>query len=140
MGRGGTPRRNRIGLVGFVKSKGSQPAPAQVLYTSPLFARRRRWVGQTCERWFILSAKYGLLVPERVLAPYDRTLTEMPVAKRRAWSNEVLRELRSRLPDLSAYTFEFHAGFAYLEFQLREGLLREGAADEVSCQHLPLGR
>jgi hypothetical protein len=47
----------RIGLVGCVKSKRSQAAPARELYSSPLFRGRRDWVERTCDRWFVLSAK-----------------------------------------------------------------------------------
>lgn len=66
-----------------MKSTGTRPAAAQDLYTSPLFAGRRRWVERTCPRWLILSAKYRLATPKRVIAPYDQTLTGMPFAKRR---------------------------------------------------------
>jgi hypothetical protein len=59
----------RVGLVGCVKTKQPRVAPAQELYTSPLFRRRRAWVERTCDRWFILSAKHGLVEPGRVLAP-----------------------------------------------------------------------
>jgi hypothetical protein len=66
----------RVGLVGCVKSKQSQAAPARELYVSPLFRGRRAWVERTCDRWFILSAKHGLVEPDRVLAPYDEILMD----------------------------------------------------------------
>lgn len=140
MGRDEASRQQRIGLVGCVKSKGTQPAPAQDLYTSPLFAGRRRWVERTCGRWFILSAKCGLLTPDRLVAPYDETLTKMPFKKRREWSNKVLSALQSDLGDLGVHTFELHAGRAYLAFGIEEGLRRAGAQLEVPCRHLSLGR
>lgn len=140
MGRDQASRQQRIGLVGCVKSKGTRPAPAQDLYTSPLFAGRRRWVEQTCERWFILSAKYGLLTPERVIAPYDQTLTKMPLETRREWSAELLSALCFQLGDLGVCTFELHAGRAYLDFGIEDGLRRKGAQLEVPCRHLRLGR
>lgn len=64
----------RIDLVGCVKLKRNHAAPAADLYTSALFAGRCRWVAQTCDRWFVVSAKHGL-VAQQVLKPYDETLT-----------------------------------------------------------------
>ena len=123
-----------------MKSKGTWSAPARDLYTSPLFAGRRRWVERTCGRWFILSAKYGLLTPDWLIAPYDETLTKMLLEKRREWSKDVLSALQSYLGALGVYTFELHAGRAYLGFGIEEGLRRAGARLEVPCQHLSLGR
>ena len=73
----------RIGLVGCVKSKQSDPAIAADLYRSALFRGRRRWVETTCGRWFVLSAKHGLVSPPEMLEPYDETLTTKGLAERR---------------------------------------------------------
>lgn len=43
---------------------------------SALFRGRRAYVERTCDRWFVLSAKYGLVESETVVAPYDQTLTK----------------------------------------------------------------
>lgn len=61
----------KVGLVGCVKSKRGTAAPARDLYTSALFRGRRRYVELTCDRWFILSARHGLVEPEEILEPYD---------------------------------------------------------------------
>jgi hypothetical protein len=139
MGRDPAAFRKRIGLVGCVKSKLSSPAPARELYASPLFAGRRRWVERTCESWFILSAKYGLVAPEQLVEPYDQTLTRMGRVERSAWSRAVVTSLRAKLHDLRLYTFEIHAGAAYLDFGLRDSLVAEGAAVEIPSLHLRLG-
>lgn len=139
MQEGGGGPLDRIGLVGCVKSKLGHAARAQDLYTSPLFQGRRRWVEQTCGRWFILSAKHGLLYPDTVIAPYDLTLRQMPARERRAWSRRVVEALREELHDFRSLSFEAHLGSAYWDHGLREGLLREGAKLEVPFQHLGLG-
>ena len=90
-------RRERIGLFGCVRSKRSVPAPARDLYTSSLFAGRKRWVEATCSRWFILSAKHGLVAPDQILERSDETLTTKPRNVRRAWSSRVLGQLRDSL-------------------------------------------
>jgi hypothetical protein len=129
----------RIGLVGCVKGKQSRAAPAADLYTSALFKGRRRWVAQTCDRWFILSAKHGLVLPSEVLEPYDETLNDVGRAGRREWSQGVLASLRRVLGDLGGRTFEIHAGATYWDFGLCDGLLRAGAAVEIPTEHLRQG-
>src|SRR5947208_14296482 len=112
----------RVGLVGCVKLKRDHATPAADLYISALFAGRGRWVAQTCDRWFILSAKHGLVAPEQVLEPYDETLTAKSRSERRTWSQSVIADLRSHVADLSGCTLEIHAGAAYWNFGLRDDL------------------
>src|SRR3990172_9853687 len=67
----------RVGLVGCTKSKQTHAAPARDLYTpSALFRGRRDYVERSCGRWFVLSAKYGLVDPDSIIEPYDQTLTK----------------------------------------------------------------
>jgi hypothetical protein len=117
----------RIGLVGCVKTKLDHAAPAKDLYTSPLFRGRRAFVERSCARWFILSAKHGLVDPDTVLEPYDVTLDSATPSERRAWSDRVLVEIRDCLGFLDGLTFEAHAGSNYLDFGVVEGMRASGA-------------
>ena len=130
----------RVGLVGCVKSKRSQAAPARELYTSPLFRGRQAWVERTCVRWFVLSAEHGLVEPDEVLAPYDQTLADLPRAARRAWSGRVVQALEQALGGLAGVVFELHAGSAYLDNGLVAGLLERGALLEHPVEGLSLGQ
>jgi hypothetical protein len=129
----------RVGLVGCVKSKQPRAAPARELYRSPLFRGRRAWVERTCDRWFVLSAKHGLVEPDRLLAPYDETLTDLPLAARRVWSGQVVLALEKALGDLSGVVIELHAGMAYLDSGLAAGLSQRGAGLEHPAKGLSLG-
>lgn len=80
----------RVGLVGCVKTKRHHEAPARDLYVSQLFRGRRSYVEATCDRWFILSAKHGLVSPQEALEPYDETLNEKSADAKRIWSAAVL--------------------------------------------------
>jgi hypothetical protein len=51
-------------LVSCVKSKRSHRAPARLLYTSAWFQKVRDIVEASDARWFILSARYGLVAPD----------------------------------------------------------------------------
>jgi hypothetical protein len=130
----------RVGLVGCVKSKRSVPSPAKDLYTSPLFVGSRRAVERSCDRWFILSAKHGLLGPDEMVEPYDETLATASRDRRRAWSAEVVQALRVELGDLASHTFEIHAGSGYYAHGLRRSLEDAGAAVDVPTAGLSLGR
>lgn len=129
----------RIGLIGCVKKKLDRPAPAADLYISPLFRLRRKYVERSCDDWIILSALHGVLAPSTIIEPYDVTLTSMGVSERRAWSREVLADLRGRWEDLGACTFEIHAGSAYAHHGLVDGLRQAGARVELPVAGLRMG-
>jgi hypothetical protein len=130
----------RVGLVGCVKSKKDRPTAARDLYKSPLFAGRRRWVEASCDTWFILSAKYGLVDPSTTLAPYDVTLADVSARDRRRWSSAVLASLAQALGRLRGHTFEIHAGDAYADAGLSDGLKRAGATVTRPAAGLSLGQ
>jgi hypothetical protein len=129
----------RVGLVGCVATKRSEPTPARDLYTSPLFAGRRAAVARSCDSWFILSAMHGLVPPDQVLAPYDLALGDLSAAERRTWSRAVLADLEDELGDLGAHVFEVHAGADYVEHGLSAGLREAGAQVERPLEGLALG-
>jgi hypothetical protein len=130
----------RIGLVGCVKTKSPVAAPAGELYVSPLFVGRRRFVEGTCDRWFILSALHGLVDPAEVIEPYDRTLVDVSVGERQAWAGRVLATLDTIVGHLDGVVFEVHAGAAYRDFGLVDGLRRRGAEVVVPAAGLSQGR
>ena len=131
--------RVRIGLVGCVKSKLTVASPARDLYTSTLFVGRRRFVEASCDRWFILSAKHGVVDPDAILEPYDETLKTASRAARRAWSQRVLSALDAELGDISGLCFETHAGAEYLEYGVADGLLQRGATAHNPTQGMRIG-
>jgi hypothetical protein len=130
----------RIGLVGCVKSKLDRSAPARDLYTSPLFQGRRRFVENSCDRWFVLSAKYGLVDPDKVLQPYDRTLKQVGRAERRRWSAAVVSGLELELGAFRTVVFEIHAGDDYRKFGLEDGIRGRGGQVVVPTHGLSLGQ
>lgn len=132
--------RERIGLIGCVKSKRNVPTRASELYTSALFVGRKRWVSASCSHWFILSAKHGLVAPNQILEPYDETLTTKGQSARRLWSSQVLAQLREVLGEVGQYDYEIHAGAAYVAYGLRTGLISSGANVSLPSEGLTLGQ
>jgi cytoplasmic iron level regulating protein YaaA (DUF328/UPF0246 family) len=102
-----------IVLVSCVKSKRDQRCRAADMYTSPLFHKMMAYAQSLKpKRVYILSAKYGLLSPEDMIEPYEKTLKTMKTPERRAWAQGVLSALRESC-DLDADTFVFLAGDTY---------------------------
>lgn len=61
-------------LVACGGRKATTPQPAKDLYTGGLFKAARAWAEQSPDgAWGIISAKYGILMPDDVVAPYDFT-------------------------------------------------------------------
>jgi hypothetical protein len=113
-------------LVGAGKRKAEGPAPAEDLYTGPIFRARRAHVERRGLAWFILSPRFGLLRPDEVIAPYDLPMAQQGVDYRRAWAESVVHQLAAALGSLDNRTVELHAGAAYVG-PLRDPLRQRGA-------------
>ena len=102
-----------VGLVACSRAKTNRPAPARELYVSPLFRAARAYAERHYGpgRWFILSARHGLVDPDTVLAPYDLNLGQLSARERVAWGDRVAVELTDRFP--SGTVLWFHAGALY---------------------------
>ena len=114
-------------LIGCVKTKRALRSPAKDLYDSPLWRCRREYAERLGGPWYILSALHGLLESDRCIDPYDLALTDLRVGARRAWSARVLDSLKQQVPSIQGKTIEIHAGAAYVEYGLEEGLRDSGA-------------
>lgn len=84
----------KIALVSCVSKKAAEPQPAEDLYQSTWFRKAAAYAKQISDRWYILSAKHGLLSPEQVIPPYDETLNNMGAAQRRSWANSAAKQLQ----------------------------------------------
>lgn len=115
--------------------------PARDLYSpSAAFRGRRAYVEETCDRWFIISAKYGVVAPDQILDPYDVTLVEQSPAVKRQWAQKALAEPEERLAELEGMEFEIHAGRDYWGFGLADGLGDRGATVDIPTEGLSLGK
>lgn len=68
----------RVALVGCGKAKLARPAPARELYISTLFRLASQYAERGFDRWVILSAKHGVLLPDEVIEPYEARLGTRP--------------------------------------------------------------
>lgn len=87
----------KVCLIACVQSKLNYKAPASELYTSPLFQKASAHASRNFDRWYILSAKHGLLEPDEIIAPYNMALNNMYRDKRKKWSLIVFEKLKNKL-------------------------------------------
>jgi hypothetical protein len=83
-------------LVGCGKEKLAHAAPAKDLYTGPLFRKARAYAERVGDEWAILSAKHFLLLPDRVIEPYERRLQGLAYDYLRQWVWNTNWFIRSR--------------------------------------------
>ena len=87
----------KICLVSCGKAKKAFSTPAKDLYTSSRFLKSRYIAEKYFDSWFILSAKHGLLLPEKIISPYNITLNSFSVTQNKKWSKEVFIALQKKL-------------------------------------------
>lgn len=86
-----------ICLVGCGKDKLEERAQAKDLYIGPLFRAARRYA-ESCDGWFVISAKHGLLDPEAFVEPYELRLPRGLVAQD-DWGVRVASQLHQAMQD-----------------------------------------
>lgn len=87
----------RVGLVGCSAQKLAAAAPARELYVSQLFRKASAYAEATCDRWYVLSAKHGLIHPDTVIKPYDMRLGTRTGPDMTAWGALVREQLTEAL-------------------------------------------
>lgn len=117
----------RIVLISCVSKKGTVKAKAKDLYKGPLFGNSLAY-GQSLkpDKIFILSALHHLLDLDKEIEPYNVTLSNIPISKRKAnlkvltpkekidWGQKVINQLLLEA-DLQNDEFIILAGQEYIK-------------------------
>ena len=80
-------------LIGCSKTKAERSTTARRLYRGDLFRKSVAYAERQGARWFILSARYGLLHPDAFADPYELTLAELSPLERLQWGERVAAQL-----------------------------------------------
>jgi hypothetical protein len=126
----------KICFVSCVSKKRKDPSSAEEMYISPLFQGARTFAKTRFDRWYILSAKYGLLEPGQIIEPYEKTLKKMNIRERKIWTEDVFTDLTLHLS--SGDILGFVAGQDYRKFLLPR-LSDQGYVVEVPLEGLSIG-
>lgn len=106
----------KIAFVGCSKNKRNEPCMASEMYDkSALFVLCKQYIIQNkYDMWFILSAKYGLLNPETIIEPYDKSLYEMSRLELKKWENNVIEQVRNIIITVDDnIVVDFYCGIIY---------------------------
>lgn len=104
----------KVAFISCAKVKKAYSAPAQDLYQSALFRKALVYTRYHYSHVYILSAHYGLLPLDKVIAPYEKTLNTMSKTERREWADMVLRQMRQEGIDGAEHWF--YTSARYSEF------------------------
>ena len=109
-------KQKTIVLLSCVATKLPKPAPARELYNSPLFKRSLSYaLTVDPDDIVILSAKYYVIPLDKVIAPYDKTLLNMPKEEANEWGVKVLNILADKY-NLEEDKFIILAGAKYRKY------------------------
>ena len=85
----GQPPLLRLALISCGKAKLDHAAPARDLYTGGLFRAAVRHAEAEYDDYRVLSAKWHLLRPDRVIEPYDVSMADLTASQRAVWGEVV---------------------------------------------------
>lgn len=104
----------KIALISCTKVKQTYPCVAENMYSpSTLFRKARDYVSKKgYVRWFVLSARYGLLNPTDIIRPYDVTLKDMSKDEVIEWS----RCVSDKINFVWLKEVHFYSGERYRKF------------------------
>jgi hypothetical protein len=85
-------------LVACCRPKLAGSHRAKEIYQSDLFKKSKAYAEQHGDKWAILSALHGLVMPDQLLTKYDKTLNAMTSGERRKWSELVGQQISDHFP------------------------------------------
>ena len=80
---------------------------------SDLFKKAYKYALKYYNYVAILSAKYGLLLPDEEIDPYDFSLDEINVNERKQWAEKTYLQFKKKLPINEISIVFFHTGINY---------------------------
>lgn len=101
-----------IGLISCTRQKQSSSMLAKDLYIGKSFLSGRSILERICDRWYILSAKHGLVRPDASLEPYDLGLNNLSETQYGAWCERMaLMVARMHPTEVTIIAPDLYAGY-----------------------------
>ncbi len=130
--------RTAVGLLATARTKKKESAPVTEFYQSPLFIKSLEYAKQHYKRYYFYNAKDGLLLPDQMMSPYDRSIKTFSTYEKRAWGKKVVESLLE-LEDPKEIDLFLHGGMIYRKF-LEPSLKKEGFDFVVPLKGLGIGK
>ena len=105
-----------IAFISCVKEKRIGKYKAKDLYTSDFFRKSFGYCNSKYNKFFILSAKYGLLELEEEIENYEMTLNDFSKVEKIEWSVMVCEQMENKFDDSD--DLYFYVGNNYREHLL----------------------
>lgn len=102
----------KIALISCSSKKKSGSCKAKHLYDGDLFKKSMNYVKNRYDKWFILSAKYGLLNPDDIISGYDLSLNSLSKNELSKWSKNISEKILKLNPD----EIDFYCGVNYRKY------------------------
>ncbi len=103
-------------FLSCVSKKLNYPAKAEDIYQSALFKKSLAYAKSlNPDHIYILSAKHKVLELDNIIEPYDETLNDMSVNEKKAWADEVIKQLKEKNINFDEQTI-FLAGKNYTKY------------------------
>ena len=129
-----------LGLISCTKKKQGYRCKASEMYsTSDLFRKAYFYAVKNYDSVAILSAKYGLLLPDDEIEPYNLTLNDMSSEEVKKWAEKTFNQMRSRLKLEDFAKVYFHAGKKYRQYLILK-LENANIQCEVPLKNLGIGK
>jgi len=106
-----TSKSQRVVIAQCTNDKRDGQHRAADLYDESTYFRKQREYARTADRWFIQSAKYGLLDPDKTVESYDRHAKDIDNPE--VWAESIADDLEAAIP--SAAVVELLGGAAYAD-------------------------
>ena len=96
---------SKICIVSCVKSKKKGIHKAKDLYGSSLFKKSMKYADRICDETYILSAKYGLISPEKKIKSYDVSIGTIPWQEKWKWKEKAAKDIMRASKDKDVIVF-----------------------------------
>ena len=82
-------------IINCSKTKKIGKCKAKDFYCSPLFKASRLYAELNGDCWGILSAKYGFILPNKIINTYDEKIENKSLAELDKWNQLVIKQLKN---------------------------------------------
>ena len=124
-----------IVFISCTKKKNTVPCTAKEMYSASTWFRKAYQYAESLNpsAIYILSAKYGLLTPNDMISPYEKTLLAEKDIELRRWAVMVMKQIKEHGIDLSEKAI-FLCGKNY-----RKYIQRLFPNQLAPCAHMGIG-
>lgn len=121
-------------FLACTKTKADKKCAAKDMYTSDLFKKSYQYAEKLGGNIWILSAKYGLLSPGDIIAPYNQTLVGASEMECKKWAYKVYCQMVDKQIDFEEEAI-FLCGTNY-----RKYLITKFKKASAPLAHMGIGR